>query len=211
MAVHPSSVIGVWLENYRESFYVALTDMEEYSYNLPGEFAFWQGQYTNLMSAINAWKNATRTYHNSNYVRNLHTCVVAQEVFGYSVGVNINQYTIFDMDNFVQDTLGRPVSYYSDYTALPSPNSPRITSSINQISTSTTVESNKVQNVIDEAAILATKMINKSLFVTPTMATKTKEDLGKYLWENLNYVNVYESLSDVPGGIDRPPYVAWPP
>lgn len=209
MAVHPNSVIGLWVKNYRNAFYVAITDMEEYSYNIPGQFTFWQSEFTNLMTAMNNWKNAARTYFNEEYIRSLHTCVVAQEVFGYTLGMNINQYTIFDMNNFVQDTLGRPVNYYDDYNPLPSPDSAKMNASIAQITT--TGESTKVSNVASEAQTQANKMINKSLFVTPNMATKTKEDLGLVVWEDLNLVNVYETINNSAGGISRPPYVTWPP
>jgi hypothetical protein len=136
MPVNPSSVIPTWVNTYYPAFYTAITDQENYAYtNIPADKPNWIPLFTNLANAMTSWQGTNRQSSVSNLISSIYTYCMLHYNFGtdFSQIATMDNYVVFDMNGFITDTLGRPVSYYNDLVFSGTYSSAKISAGVTEI------------------------------------------------------------------------------
>lgn len=214
MPVHADSVIPTWLNNFYPDFYVSLTDKENdcYTRNSGNDKTEWIPLFTNLSTAMNNWKNAARETKVAGLVSSIYSYVMLNLNFGTSSGslAIMQAYYVFNMNNFVDNTLARATDYYNDLVENPPSSgtytSAKITADVSQINGYATQEDNRISAANSTAASTSSVFVNTALFndVTP-IGSASKQDMGNYIFTTMNYKKVYQNLNV--GSLALPPYI----
>lgn len=115
MAVNANSVIPVWVNNFNSEFYTSLTNKEDWSYTNQG-LANWQPLFSQLASALNAYRAFNRSEEVYNFMNSSYGYVILNRNFGTdgSLIPNLDAHGIYSLAGFMNTTLARPVTYYDD-------------------------------------------------------------------------------------------------
>lgn len=231
MAVHASSVIALWVDTYNHDFYVALTNQEEYFYNeadLVGPEALTAAidAFTDLMTAMTAWKNASapsRTKQALNPIANyLYSYNMYKERFGMAGVADsvLDAKQVFDMGGFPATVIARAVSYYDDLTEDPitplTYESVKVTADIDSIAPAIWQPLEKTKlDAIEDASAGAVRNLNSTAlfdgFPTPPegVAPKTKQETAEWIYLTLHWKWVVDTfpaaVMTIPASITSPP------
>lgn len=167
MGVHVDSVIPTWVNDYRPDFYTSLTDKEEYTYTTyPGKKAAWMTEFTNLSTAMTNWKNENREDPLGSLISSVHTYLQLYLNFGVSGSylASMDAFAIFNINNFIDDTLARAINYYNDMPNDPPYDSPKINANITKINNDT-YEDGHIATAQANSKAVAGPFVANALFV----------------------------------------------
>jgi len=221
MPVNAGTEIETWVNDYYPAFYVALTDQEDWTYTNyiadASALAAWHVYFTNLMTQMNAWKNATKVPRSLEKGRDL-----IQALYGYialnvaygtsfgSIGL-MDAYVIYDMDGFTASTISNPVDWYDDMIVVGGPppyTSAKMVASIATVTTSVTsnVEETQYNIALNTARLLISDFGMGSMFTdyTPTGVAISKASQQTYIYDTLHYLGIGTAVTT--SGISIPPF-----
>ena len=225
MPVHANSKIQLWVDEFNHAFYVSITNKENWVYtnNTGDALDAWEDYFTNLMTAINTWRNdSTSAGRTELKTRGLINALYTYKMLGNNFGTDTSQIAtmdaavIYDMGGFIPATLSRGVNYYNDMIDSPPVPPPPYTSAKMDadiaslaVGTYDTVETGKIDTAISNSASVTSKFSNDALFndlPAPSNPPMTKQQLGEFIYVTMNYKKI---KTYVPGiqGIDIPPYI----
>ncbi len=176
MPVNPSSVIPTWINSYYPSFYVSITDKENFAYtNIPADKTYWIALFTNLSIAMGSWKNINRQTSVSGLISSIfnYTNLYLNFAESPSLMPTLDGYVIFDMNSFITSTLSRPTNYYNDLAETPPLSgiytSAKMTADINAVG-NISVENGKIVAAQNSIEGITLPFVNKAIFedVIPT-------------------------------------------
>lgn len=126
MAVHSLSLIPTWVNSLDPTLYTKLTSMETYCYSglvdgvvRPNDnFDAWKPLFTNLVSALNSWKNSNRQSLLNDIIPLMYSYNMLNFLYGTGNGLNTaNSNTgIFTLNGLRTTIPARADSYYNDIT-----------------------------------------------------------------------------------------------
>lgn len=207
MAVHPDSVIDLWVNTLDPEFYVSLTNKEEWSYTSGGSVVDWQPLFSSLMAAINNWKTANRNGEEL-FVQVFQYRFVPLQFASLPLPAPYNDAYVdaryqLNMGNFISDTLSRPVNYYNDYNSLTS-TSAKMDASILQVNSFASTEASALSTITNGIGKNVSRLVYLSLFSTAAQSPTNKEQEVTYLFIDKRWKSYNAGLEL---GLIVPPYV----
>lgn len=212
MAVHNQSVIPTWVNDFYPDFYVALTDQEEYAYDSAGGIHLndWKLLFQELVTNMETWKTGPGTRELRDFVSALYSLYLLSVMYGEPFDPAIaDAYYVFSMNEFIQDTLTYPVSYYDDIIQVTPPSDPwtsvKISAEKAKIAAYTVPEEDALTAIQDDSRTVSSKVISKALFEDQVVtATKNKQEMGEYIYNDLHYKQVVQVLAT---DLELPSYI----
>lgn len=198
----PSSAIPTWLNTFNPSVYTKLVQQESYCYNNSIDQTTvntWNTSFLNLASALLTWKNANRESLLTDWLPQLYGYISQILMYGETPGVSCSAYDIFSLNGLVSTIPGRAINYYSNTTLLQ-----------NDITTINGFSSAESSIVTSRTSLLSSYTKSKVVrlitsLTQPTITPTAKIDVLRYIYNNLNYSNVYSVLNvgslTMPGGL----------
>lgn len=220
MAVHASSKIDLWLNIYHPAFYVSITDKENWAYinqgDTPTKLAALEAYFTELMVRINTWRNTAWEGRFEEAMGELIGAIVSFKNSATRFGTSeaflpdLDAVAIFNIVNFIPDTLARAMDYYNDVSV--GGVSFKLQTDIDRLALTVwqAVEIDLIAVAIAKAKSPTKALSKSSMFeplVSPVGATLlTKEQLANIVFIDLRYKFVKDNIPGVTG-ITIPPYI----
>lgn len=211
MAVHPSSVIPTWVNDFKSSFYDSLTSQENEAFN--ADLTFWQPEFQKIANALDNWKAGTsdaRTGMDEFIIRFVTYISVGLQFPTILTldGNLIDAYTVYSINDFMVDTESRPDTYYDDKVDSDPPNevyvSAKINAAVSQINGWKSPEESAFSSIVSATTSAGTAVVKASLFENPPVVAKSKQDFAVEIFTTRNWKKANDTLTL---GLPVPDYV----
>lgn len=217
MAVHAQSVIPTWIQSWDSALYTKLTDQENWCYTGPTDtpvrandtFTNWSPIFTNLVTALNNWKNVNRQSLISDFIPIAYSYNVLNFLYGTGSSANSSASidTIFSMNGFPTTAKARATNYYSDLVIGTPNSSAKITADISIINAAAALESGAMSSAKSSMQSIVSTHMSKSLFedIPLVGSFPGKSGMATQIFTTMNYKKVYQLLNV--GSLTLPPGV----
>ena len=211
MAVHPSSVIPTWVNDFKSSFYDSLTSQENTAFL--ADFTFWEPEFQKIATALDNWKAGTSDARTGmdDFIIRFMTYITVGLQFPSILTLDttlVDAYTVYSINDFMVDTESRPDSYYDDKTDSDPPNevwySPKIDAAVAQINGWKTPEETAFDAILTASTSAGVSVVKASLFESPPVVAKTKQDFAVEIFTTRNWKAADTTLTL---GLPVPDYV----
>lgn len=217
MAVHAQSVIPTWLQTWDSVLYTKITDQENWCYTGPTDtpvrtndtFTNWSPLFTNLVTALNNWKNSNRQSAISDFIPIAYSYNVLNFLYGTGSSANTSASadTIFSMNGFPVAAKARATNYYSDLAGSGPYTSAKISADITTINAAVAAETSSFSSVKSTMQGVVQAHMSKSLFedVAMTGTFPGKAGMATQIFNTMGYKKIYQQLNV--GSLTLPPGV----
>lgn len=226
MPVHVDSVIPVWLNDYNETVYIALTNQENWTYTnlvdsvldppvdptseelelLEAEWKLaWIAEFTKIANALNEWKNLNRETGVADLVSILFGAKTLKNL--YEFPIDTDSYTpnsVIAIGSFFNLVSSRPVDFYKDYDNTVEMKSANIEADVTSVETAGSTEVGNLSSASRSLSASMKPYSHRLIFENiPITGISTKKMVRDYVFDELGYAGYYTQLNV--GSLQIPP------